>query len=127
MIDCKECLGYVNGLFNRGEITKDEIEKVTIDRHLLKKCTKKNDYFMEWLNVAIENQHQLKKESMYISFPEWNQGYFEALLNAKERYEDFLLTNGVNKKNEFYKKIENEAGCLNDKGALFYKKTWIEK
>ena len=94
MIDCKECSEYVNGLFNRGEITKDEIEKVTLDRHILKGCTKKVDPFADWLEFAIENQKELQLENTEpYQFPEWNKGYLEALLDAKERYTAATLTN----------------------------------
>ena len=94
MIECKECETYVNGLFNRGEITMDEIEKVTLDRHILKGCTKKLDPFKDWLDFAIENQEELKKENtMTYHFPEWNKGYLEALLDVQGRYNACTLTN----------------------------------
>lgn len=94
MVDCKECSDYVNGLFNRGEITKDEIDKVMLDRHILKGCTKKQDPFLDWLNFAIENQLELQKENtMPYQFPEWNKGYLEALLDARQRYNAATLTN----------------------------------
>jgi uncharacterized protein YeaO (DUF488 family) len=94
MIECKECETYVNGLFNRGEITKDEIEKVMLDRHILKGCAKKADPFKDWLDFAIENQEELKKENtMPYQFPEWNKGYLEALNDARERYNAATLTN----------------------------------
>ncbi len=93
MIDCKECSEYVNGLFERGEITKDEIEKVTMDRHILKGCTKKVDPFADWLEFAIVNQKELQLENAHIPRPEWNKGYLEALLDAKERYTAATLTN----------------------------------
>lgn len=86
MVDCKECSDYVNGLFNRGEITKDEIDKVILDRHALKGCAKKIDPFKNWLDFAIENQRELHQEHIGIEFPEWNKGYLEALLDARQRY-----------------------------------------
>lgn len=86
MIDCKECCDYVDGLFTRGEITKEEIDKVTLDRHILKGCAKKIDPFKDWLDFAIENQLELQKEDIHTEFPQWNKGYLEALLDAKERY-----------------------------------------
>lgn len=93
MIECKECETYVNGLFNRGEITKDEIEKVMLDRHILKGCTKKIDAFKDWLEFAIENQKELKKENTEpYQYSEWNKGYLEALLDAKSRYVAATLT-----------------------------------
>ncbi len=93
MIDCKECSEYVNGLFNRGEITKDEIEKVTLDRHILKSCAKKVDPFADWLEFAILNQKELQLENTEpYQFPKWNKGYLEALLDAKEQYTAATLT-----------------------------------
>lgn len=38
MINCKECSDYAQLIFSRGEIPEDEIEKVTLDRHILKGC-----------------------------------------------------------------------------------------
>lgn len=86
MVDCKECSDYVNNIFNRGEITKDEIDKVILDRHILKGCDNKTDPFLEWLEFAIENQKQLQSENSTFRIPEWNKGYLEALNDAKERY-----------------------------------------
>lgn len=86
MVDCKECSDYVNNLFNRGDITKEEIDKVILDRHILKGCDKKSDVFLDWLEFAITNQKQLQYENFAIPRPEWNKGYLEALLDAKERY-----------------------------------------
>lgn len=91
MVDCKECSDYVNNIFNRGEITKDEIDKVIIDRHALKGCDKKTDPFINWLDFSIENQVELAKENKAV--PEWNKGYLEALDNAKYMYLNATLTN----------------------------------
>lgn len=90
MVDCKECSDYVNNLFNRGDITKEEIEKVILDRHILKGCDKKTDVFLDWLEFAITNQKQLQCE---YSSTTWNKGYLEALNDAKERYVASTLTN----------------------------------
>ena len=38
MIDCKECNDYAQLIFDRGEITQDEINKLALDRHILKGC-----------------------------------------------------------------------------------------
>ena len=93
MIDCNKCSKYVNELFNRGEITKDEIEKVTLDRHILKGCAKKVDPFADWLEFAILNQNELQLENTEpYQFPKWNKGYLEALLDAKEQYTAATLT-----------------------------------
>lgn len=93
MVDCKECSEYVNGLFNRGEINKDEIEKVMLDRHILKGCAKKVDPFLDWLEFAIVNQKELQLEHAHSPIPEWNKGYLEALLDAKGRYNPATVTN----------------------------------
>lgn len=87
MIYCKECLEYVNLLFKRGEIEKDEIEKIMMDRHILKNCIKKIDPFADWLEFAIEKQKnaQLQHKGVY-QFPQWNEGYLEALLDVKNYY-----------------------------------------
>lgn len=92
MVDCKECSDYVNNLLNRGDITKDEIDKVILDRHILKGCDKKTDPFKEWLEFAIENQNGLQLEHSTTEFPQWNKGYLEALLDAKKRYQAATLT-----------------------------------
>lgn len=92
MVECKECSDYVNGLFNRGEITKDEIDKVTLDRHILKGCDKVVDPFLDWINFAIENQRELFQEHIGREFPQWNKGYLEALLDVKNRYNAGTLT-----------------------------------
>ncbi len=86
MVDCKECSDYVNNIFSRGEITKDEIDKVILDRHLLKGCDKKVNPFTEWLEFAIENQKQLQLENSSIDMPQWNKGYLEALMDAKYQF-----------------------------------------
>lgn len=86
MVDCKECSEYVHNLLNRGDITKDDIDRIILDRHILKGCDKKTDMFMDWLEFAIENQKQLQCEFADIPRPEWNKGYLEALNDAKKRY-----------------------------------------
>lgn len=40
MTDCKECNDYAQLIFSRGEIVQDEIEKLALDRHILKGCDK---------------------------------------------------------------------------------------
>lgn len=40
MIDCAECVAYANLIHARGEIKVDEIEKLALDRHVLKGCDK---------------------------------------------------------------------------------------
>lgn len=39
MIDCKECNDYAQMLVERGDITQQEVNKVALDRHILKGCT----------------------------------------------------------------------------------------
>lgn len=87
MVDCKECSEYVGSLLNRGDITKEEVDKIILDRHILKGCDKKTDPFMDWLNFAIKEQEQLRKENVApYAYPEWNKGYLEGLLDAKTKY-----------------------------------------
>lgn len=87
MVDCKECSEYVHNLLNRGDIIKEDIDRIILDRHILKKCDKKTDPFLEWINFAIKEQEQLKLENCKpYQFPEWNKGYLEALLDAKRKY-----------------------------------------
>jgi len=81
MVDCKECSEYVNNLLNRGDITKEDIDRIILDRHILKGCDKKTDPFKDWLEFAIENQVELAEE--YTEVPEWNKGYLEALMDVK--------------------------------------------
>lgn len=57
MIDCKECNDYAQLIFSRGEIAQDEIEKLVIDRHILKGCDKMTD---ATFNVDEMNLPQLK-------------------------------------------------------------------
>lgn len=38
MINCEECNKYAQHIFERGEITQDEINKLALDRHILKGC-----------------------------------------------------------------------------------------
>lgn len=87
MVDCKECSEYVHNLLNRGDITKDDIDRIILDRHILRGCDKKIDSFLDWINFAIQNQKELKQEHEYETLPEWNKGYLEALNAAKTQYE----------------------------------------
>lgn len=94
MIDCRECSDYGIGLFNRGDIPKEEIEKVIRDRHILRKCNKDHDLFKEWLNFSIDNQKLLRKESgSTLSLTDWNKGYLEALLDVQYQYYQALDKN----------------------------------
>lgn len=86
MVDCKECSEYVHNLLNRGDITKDDIDRIILDRHILKGCDKKTDPFKDWLEFGIENQKQLQLENTGpYQFPEWNKGYLEALLDVQRQ------------------------------------------
>jgi hypothetical protein len=38
MIDCKECVEYAHSVLARGEIQVEDINKLAIDRHVLKGC-----------------------------------------------------------------------------------------
>ncbi len=38
MINCEECNKYAQSIFQRGEISQDEINKLALDRHILKGC-----------------------------------------------------------------------------------------
>ena len=38
MIDCKECVEYAHSVLARGEITVEDVNKLAIDRHVLKGC-----------------------------------------------------------------------------------------
>jgi len=38
MIDCTECIEYAHRILARGEINADEVNKLAIDRHILKGC-----------------------------------------------------------------------------------------
>jgi hypothetical protein len=38
MIDCKECIDYAHMVHAKGDITVEEIQKLAIDRHVLKGC-----------------------------------------------------------------------------------------
>ena len=84
MVDCKECSEYVHNLLNRGDITKDDIDRIILDRHILKGCDKKTDPFKDWVEFAMQNQVELALENKVV--PEWNKGYLEALKDAKEKY-----------------------------------------
>lgn len=95
MIECKECNDYVDTLFQRGDITKDEIEKVTIDRHVLRGCAQKANRFLEWLEFSIKNQQHIDAEATPFPCPPWNKGYMEALLDCKERYLDILNSKSI--------------------------------
>lgn len=92
MVDCKECSEYVHSLLSRGDITKDDIDRIILDRHMLKGCDKKTDHFLEWINFAIQNQHDMKNEHHNLPFPEWNKGYLEALLDARIKYNAGILS-----------------------------------
>ena len=91
MIECKECSEYVEMLFTRGEIPKEEVYKVAMDRHILKGCDKKTDSLKEWLNFAIMNQLELKVEHGPLPFPEWNKGYLEALEDMKIKLDSLAM------------------------------------
>ncbi|HHT9109570.1 MAG TPA: hypothetical protein ACFYDZ_00255 [Candidatus Brocadiaceae bacterium] len=86
MIECKECRDYADIIFERGEITADEIPKLVYDRHALKACDKKDSPFLYWLEFAILNQREIDKEHNPFPLPHWNKGYLEALLDCRERY-----------------------------------------
>ncbi len=38
MIDCKECVEYAHSVLARGEIGVEDINKLAVDRHILKGC-----------------------------------------------------------------------------------------
>lgn len=38
MIDCEECHNYAKKIYERGEISAAEINKLALDRHILKGC-----------------------------------------------------------------------------------------
>lgn len=38
MIDCKECVEYAHMIHAKGDITVEEINKLAVDRHVLKGC-----------------------------------------------------------------------------------------
>ncbi len=38
MIDCKECVEYAHSVLARGEIQVEDVNKLAIDRHVLKGC-----------------------------------------------------------------------------------------
>jgi hypothetical protein len=38
MIDCKECNDYAEMLLKRGDIEQQDVNKVALDRHILKGC-----------------------------------------------------------------------------------------
>lgn len=38
MINCEECNKYAQSVYQRGEIAQDEINKLALDRHILKGC-----------------------------------------------------------------------------------------
>lgn len=38
MIDCKECVEYAHTVLARGEIQVEDINKLVLDRHILKGC-----------------------------------------------------------------------------------------
>ncbi|MGC2661770.1 MAG: hypothetical protein WA324_27750 [Bryobacteraceae bacterium] len=37
-IDCRECNEYAQLIFDRGEITQDEINNLVMNRHILRGC-----------------------------------------------------------------------------------------
>ncbi len=57
-----------------------------LDRHALKGRTKKVPPIQRLVDFAIENQRELREEHRGKEFPEWNKGYLEALLDARQRY-----------------------------------------
>jgi len=83
--DCKPCMEYANKLLNHGDILPEELQSIAFSRHhMLNRCAKPIDSFIEWIDFAIENQVQLLQEFEHdIS---WNKGYLEALNDAKDRY-----------------------------------------
>lgn len=66
MIDCKECQEYAQLIFSRGEIAQDEIEKLALDRHILKGC---DDSILDGDNVI-----KLKNTS-----PDFRKGFISAM------------------------------------------------
>ena len=38
MIDCKECVEYAHSVLARGEIGVEDVNKLAVDRHVLKGC-----------------------------------------------------------------------------------------
>lgn len=84
VIECKNCYDYVNALFERWEISKEEIEKVLEERHKVKKCKIKIDSFLDWLEFGIKNQEELQQENNKLG--EWNNGYLKSLNDAKRVY-----------------------------------------
>ena len=66
MIDCKECQQYAQLIFSRGEIVQDEIEKLALDRHILKGC---DDSILDDSNVI-----KLKNTT-----PDFRKGFISAM------------------------------------------------
>jgi hypothetical protein len=91
MIECKECSEYVDMLFSRGEIPREEVYKVAMDRHILKGCENKANSLKKWLNFAILNQKELKVAYGNYHFPEWNSGYLEALEDMKIKLDSLSI------------------------------------
>ena len=91
MIECKDCSDYVEMLFTRGEIPKEEVYKVAMDRHILKGCDKKTNSLKTWLDFAIMNQLQLKVEQGMLPIPEWNKGYLAALEDMKTKIDSLAI------------------------------------
>jgi len=56
--------------------------------------------YLFWLNYAIESQEELKKEFDKFDFPQWNNGYLNALLDAKAIFNDLDLINSWPRKSE---------------------------
>jgi len=74
MIDCKECVEYAHSVLARGEILVEDVNKLAIDRHVLKGCDAGhtvvfcdsskihtdiicNDFSMKDVIVEILNRH----------------------------------------------------------------------
>lgn len=58
MINCTECLEYANMILERGEITSDDINKLAIDRHILKGCDSRST--ISTFDIASMDMLQLK-------------------------------------------------------------------
>lgn len=85
MINCEECTNYAQHIFERGEITQDEINKLALDRHILKGCdTDFNDYdkLRKVVVFHLYSGKSLERACNKFGFPvpkEYLEGYKQGL------------------------------------------------
>ena len=61
MIDCEECIAYAHLVHARGEIKLEDINKLAIDRHVLKGC----DSPMDIINGVVEGSIPVTVKKMH--------------------------------------------------------------